>query len=123
LSAFLFNLQVWWSPCPSRECPEEPELDLAVYQCVDYCLMQEQTNPQLYTDLPMHDKYPTATTRRPTTSTTAMGAVLSPGMDASESNVPTTTLLLLLLWWQRKLPFYYYRRCCWTSLHSSSLAS
>ncbi|KAM8715678.1 hypothetical protein ACLKA7_002688 [Drosophila subpalustris] len=81
---------VWWSPCPSRECPEEPELDLAVHQCVDYCLMQEQMNPQLYTDSPMHDKYPTTTTRR--TTTTTMGAVSIPGMDASESNVPTTTM-------------------------------
>uniref|UniRef100_A0A1B0GGN2 Major facilitator superfamily associated domain-containing protein n=1 Tax=Glossina pallidipes TaxID=7398 RepID=A0A1B0GGN2_GLOPL len=36
-------LLVWWSPCPSRECPEEPELELAVNQCVDYCLLQEKT--------------------------------------------------------------------------------
>ncbi|KAM7354691.1 uncharacterized protein ACRADG_006261 isoform 2-T2 [Cochliomyia hominivorax] len=36
------DIEVWWSPCPSRECPEEPELELAVNQCVDYCLLQEK---------------------------------------------------------------------------------
>ncbi|XP_058980577.1 uncharacterized protein LOC101900156 isoform X2 [Musca domestica] len=34
-------IEVWWSPCPSRECPEEQELKLAVSQCTDYCLLQE----------------------------------------------------------------------------------
>ncbi|KAH8263216.1 hypothetical protein KR044_006205 [Drosophila immigrans] len=80
------DIEVWWSPCPSRECPEEPELDLAVHQCVDYCLMQEQTNPQLYTDLPA------TTTRRTTTSSTtmsALGGMSSPGVDAGASTDPT----------------------------------
>ncbi|XP_062122143.1 LOW QUALITY PROTEIN: uncharacterized protein LOC133835959 [Drosophila sulfurigaster albostrigata] len=82
------DIEVWWSPCPSRECPEEPELDLAVHQCVDYCLMQEQTNPELYTDLPA------TTTRRPTTtsSTTtmsALGGMSTPGVDAGTATDPT----------------------------------
>ncbi|XP_075153062.1 uncharacterized protein LOC142226759 isoform X2 [Haematobia irritans] len=34
-------IEVWWSPCPSRECPEEQELKLAVSECTDYCLLQE----------------------------------------------------------------------------------
>ncbi|XP_022226548.2 uncharacterized protein LOC111076842 isoform X2 [Drosophila obscura] len=69
------DIEVWWSPCPSRECPEEPELELAVHQCVDYCLMQEQVNPQLYTNTPAYDVYPTTTkttkaAARTSTSTT-----------------------------------------------------
>lgn len=40
------NVEVWWSPCPSRECPEEEEIDIAVEQCFDHCLMLEQ-NPKI----------------------------------------------------------------------------
>ncbi|XP_055593474.1 uncharacterized protein LOC129744793 isoform X2 [Uranotaenia lowii] len=36
------NVEVWWSPCPSRECPEEEEIDIAVDQCLDHCLLLEQ---------------------------------------------------------------------------------
>ncbi|EDV94199.1 GH25020 [Drosophila grimshawi] len=77
------DIEVWWSPCPSRECPEEPELDLAVHECVDYCLMQEQVNPQLYTELPDPDKFaartttPTTTTTTVATSTTTATRILS----------------------------------------------
>ncbi|XP_053672952.1 uncharacterized protein LOC128723258 [Anopheles nili] len=51
------NVEVWWSPCPSRECPEEEELDIVVDQCLDHCLLQEQ-NPKIElapppTDLPL----------------------------------------------------------------------
>ncbi|XP_030556862.1 uncharacterized protein LOC115759887 isoform X1 [Drosophila novamexicana] len=77
------DTEVWWSPCPSRECPEEPELDLAVYQCVDYCLMQEQVNPELYSDVAQHD--------RSTTRTTTTRAMLGPSMDANEPALVTTT--------------------------------
>lgn len=33
-------VEVWWSPCPSRECPEEEELDMVLDACVDHCLLQ-----------------------------------------------------------------------------------
>lgn len=45
------NVEVWWSPCPSRECPEEEELDIVVDQCLDHCLLLEQ-NPKIETILP-----------------------------------------------------------------------
>ncbi|XP_067623972.1 uncharacterized protein [Eurosta solidaginis] len=67
------DIEVWWSPCPSRECPEEPELDLAVSQCMDYCLLQEQQpttilpqNPSLYAPSPA---YYSSTEHAPTTTT------------------------------------------------------
>ncbi|KAH8377088.1 hypothetical protein KR093_003402 [Drosophila rubida] len=75
------DIEVWWSPCPSRECPEEPELDLAVHQCVDYCLMQEQTNPELYTDLP-------ETTTFETTISTLDGMSTPGGVDAGAATDP-----------------------------------
>lgn len=34
------DVEVWWSPCPSRECPEEEELDLVLDMCIDHCLLQ-----------------------------------------------------------------------------------
>ncbi|XP_037957428.1 uncharacterized protein LOC119687242 [Teleopsis dalmanni] len=52
------DIEVWWSPCPSRECPEEPQLELAVNQCVDYCLLQQNT--KLY--LPPTENYEETTT-------------------------------------------------------------
>jgi hypothetical protein len=33
------NIDVWWSPCPSRECPEETELDFELENCVAHCLL------------------------------------------------------------------------------------
>lgn len=42
----LITCQLWWSPCPSRECPEEEEIDIIVDQCVDHCLLLEQ-NPKI----------------------------------------------------------------------------
>ncbi|KAH8289896.1 hypothetical protein KR018_000585 [Drosophila ironensis] len=98
------DIEVWWSPCPSRECPEEPELELAVHQCVDYCLMQEQVNPQLYTSIPSTVAPPSSTststsTRSPSSTTTTMatttngggtGAMQS-GMESSTSIPPATS--------------------------------
>uniref|UniRef100_A0A1L8DEQ6 Putative transporter n=1 Tax=Nyssomyia neivai TaxID=330878 RepID=A0A1L8DEQ6_9DIPT len=40
------NIEVWWSPCPSRECPEEEEIDIVVDQCLDHCILLEQ-NPRI----------------------------------------------------------------------------
>ncbi|XP_044256742.1 uncharacterized protein LOC123006376 [Tribolium madens] len=34
-------VEVWWSPCPSRECPEDEELDVALDMCVDHCLLKK----------------------------------------------------------------------------------
>lgn len=39
-------VEVWWSPCPSRECPELEELDIVVDECFDHCLLLEQ-NPKI----------------------------------------------------------------------------
>ncbi|KAL1493310.1 hypothetical protein ABEB36_011388 [Hypothenemus hampei] len=33
-------VEVWWSPCPSRECPETEELDVILDMCVDHCLLK-----------------------------------------------------------------------------------
>lgn len=40
------TVEVWWSPCPSRECPEEEELNIVIDQCIDHCLLLEQ-NPKI----------------------------------------------------------------------------
>ncbi|KAL5279758.1 hypothetical protein ACFFRR_004012 [Megaselia abdita] len=40
------QVEVWWSPCPSRECPEEEELHIIVDQCLPHCLLLEQ-NPKI----------------------------------------------------------------------------
>ncbi|KAH8351926.1 hypothetical protein KR084_000642 [Drosophila pseudotakahashii] len=88
------DIEVWWSPCPSRECPEEPELELAVHQCVDYCLMQEQVNPQLYTNTPAYDVRPatTSTTQRSQlTATTTRTTTMEPSSESSTSPAPTTS--------------------------------
>lgn len=45
------NVEVWWSPCPSRECPDQEELDIVVDQCLDHCLLLEQ-NPKIETIVP-----------------------------------------------------------------------
>lgn len=34
-------IEVWWSPCPSRPCPEEEELSITVEDCVDHCLLHQ----------------------------------------------------------------------------------
>lgn len=41
-----FFPQVWWSPCPSRECPDSESIDIVVDQCLDHCLLLEQ-NPKI----------------------------------------------------------------------------
>lgn len=30
-------VKIWWSPCPSRECPEEVTVDLILDGCVKHC--------------------------------------------------------------------------------------
>ncbi|ENN74204.1 uncharacterized protein LOC109540938 [Dendroctonus ponderosae] len=42
-------VEVWWSPCPSRECPEAEEIDVVLDMCIDHCLLkkQQQQNPLL----------------------------------------------------------------------------
>ncbi|XP_036222386.2 uncharacterized protein [Bactrocera oleae] len=79
------DIEVWWSPCPSRECPEEPELDLAVSQCVDYCLLQEQQQQEQQQSLPSpkpslygpSPDYYSTTQRAPTTTTTTTITTMS----------------------------------------------
>lgn len=45
--------QVWWSPCPSRECPEDEEINLVLDECDDHCLMRDYSVP------PEEKKWPT----------------------------------------------------------------
>lgn len=36
--------QIWWSPCPSRECPDEDEqVDFVLDRCVDHCMLSRPT--------------------------------------------------------------------------------
>ncbi|GLG96438.1 Uncharacterized protein GBIM_03421 [Gryllus bimaculatus] len=34
------KVEVWWSPCPSRECPVEEELDMILGSCLDHCTLK-----------------------------------------------------------------------------------
>lgn len=36
--------QVWWSPCRSRECPDDEQLSLVLHECADHCLLQPSKN-------------------------------------------------------------------------------
>ncbi|XP_063219814.1 uncharacterized protein LOC134529542 [Bacillus rossius redtenbacheri] len=38
------TVEVWWSPCPSRQCPEAEELDIILAACEDYCLLPDQSS-------------------------------------------------------------------------------
>ncbi|BES92459.1 Major facilitator superfamily domain containing [Nesidiocoris tenuis] len=33
------KVEVWWSPCPSRECPQEEDVDLVLDDCLDHCTL------------------------------------------------------------------------------------
>lgn len=35
---------MWWSPCPSRECPDDEKLSLVLHECLDHCLLLPQKN-------------------------------------------------------------------------------
>ncbi|CAG4986214.1 unnamed protein product [Parnassius apollo] len=38
------SVEIWWSPCPSRECPDEDEqVDFVLDRCVDHCLLLRPT--------------------------------------------------------------------------------
>ncbi|XP_041975551.1 uncharacterized protein LOC121730529 [Aricia agestis] len=38
------TVEVWWSPCPSRECPDEDEqVDFILDRCVDHCMLSRPT--------------------------------------------------------------------------------
>lgn len=38
------KVEVWWSPCPSRECPEEEELNLVLDDCLDHCPLRNDSH-------------------------------------------------------------------------------
>lgn len=40
------KVDVWWSPCPSRECPEAEEINLVLDECDDHCLLRDYTVPR-----------------------------------------------------------------------------
>ncbi|XP_071441996.1 uncharacterized protein [Hetaerina americana] len=46
------GVEVWWSPCPSRECPDLPELELVLAECTDYCSIQPPIEPGALPTLP-----------------------------------------------------------------------
>ncbi|CAH2102877.1 unnamed protein product [Euphydryas editha] len=38
------SVEIWWSPCPSRECPDEDEqVDFVLDRCVDHCMLSRPT--------------------------------------------------------------------------------
>ncbi|GBP13269.1 Major facilitator superfamily domain-containing protein 6 [Eumeta japonica] len=38
------SVEIWWSPCPSRECPDEDEeVHFVLDRCVDHCLLSQPT--------------------------------------------------------------------------------
>ncbi|RVE50649.1 hypothetical protein evm_004681 [Chilo suppressalis] len=38
------SVEIWWSPCPSRECPDEDEtVDFVLDRCVDHCKLSRPT--------------------------------------------------------------------------------
>lgn len=39
-------VKVWWSPCPSRGCPEDEEMNIVVDSCIDHCILLE-LNPKI----------------------------------------------------------------------------
>ncbi|XP_059480405.1 major facilitator superfamily domain-containing protein 6-like [Neocloeon triangulifer] len=45
-------MEVWWSPCPSRECPNEEELQVVLERCFSHCdlLMSASHHVQPYND-------------------------------------------------------------------------
>lgn len=102
-------VEVWWSPCPSRECPELEEMDFVVDECFDHCLLLEQ-NPKieraptnqparLAPDDPMDDlnfhvlKKKTQKNKLSTDSTSTTPRVLSEGILFVIIFTITTTLI------------------------------
>ncbi|XP_034835100.1 major facilitator superfamily domain-containing protein 6-A-like [Maniola hyperantus] len=38
------SVEIWWSPCPSRECPDEDEqVDFVLDRCIDHCMLSIPT--------------------------------------------------------------------------------
>ncbi|KAF6212821.1 hypothetical protein GE061_010530 [Apolygus lucorum] len=37
------KVEVWWSPCPSRECPQDQDIDLVLDDCLDHCTLNMKT--------------------------------------------------------------------------------
>ncbi|KAI5748763.1 hypothetical protein M8J76_001727 [Diaphorina citri] len=38
------KVEIWWSPCPNRDCPEAEELNMVLDDCVDHCLLDNGTH-------------------------------------------------------------------------------
>ncbi|XP_022114941.1 uncharacterized protein LOC110993123 [Pieris rapae] len=50
------SVEIWWSPCPSRECPDEDEqVDFVLDRCVDHCMLFRPTETSPTSD-PTDDK-------------------------------------------------------------------
>ncbi|VVC91148.1 uncharacterized protein LOC126976383 [Leptidea sinapis] len=50
------SVEIWWSPCPSRECPDEDEqVDFVLDTCVDHCMLSRPTETSPTSD-PSDDK-------------------------------------------------------------------
>ncbi|XP_075992975.1 uncharacterized protein LOC142987902 [Anticarsia gemmatalis] len=50
------TVEIWWSPCPSRECPGEDEtVDFVLDRCVDYCQLYRPATESPSSD-PSDDK-------------------------------------------------------------------
>lgn len=50
------SVEIWWSPCPSRECPDEDEtVDFVLDRCVDHCQLSRPATESPTSD-PSDDK-------------------------------------------------------------------
>ncbi|XP_014292875.1 major facilitator superfamily domain-containing protein 6 [Halyomorpha halys] len=87
------KVEVWWSPCPSRECPEEEELNLVLDDCLDYCPLKNVTLKKKNLLTGVHQSI---AVRPPTflNSGNAAGCAINPGKDGNTKNqVPTWGVL------------------------------
>lgn len=50
------SVEVWWSPCPSRECPDESELDIVLDLCVDHCVLKQTNHEHKENDIDPGDE-------------------------------------------------------------------
>ncbi|XP_038207572.1 uncharacterized protein LOC119829246 [Zerene cesonia] len=55
------TVEIWWSPCPSRECPDEDEqVDFVLDRCLDHCMITETSPTSAPTDVKNEIDFPIA---------------------------------------------------------------
>ncbi|XP_056647706.1 uncharacterized protein LOC130452445 [Diorhabda sublineata] len=58
-------IEVWWSPCPSRECPDDEELDIVLDYCVDHCLLRDAKLAKTLKQLKISENSPINNLQKP----------------------------------------------------------